>query len=57
MNEVTEVKLQAAEVALADLKAKYEMLKSHCDDREHYIKLLEQTIVRMAIRRMEDSDI
>lgn len=56
MNDI-EAKLQAAEVALADLKAKYEMLNIHCEDREHYIKMLEQTIVRMAIRGMENSDL
>lgn len=41
--------------AQPDVMAKYEMLKEHCEERERYIKMLEQTIVRMAIREMENS--
>lgn len=52
-----EAKLQTAEKEIAEWKAKFDMLNSHCIDRERYIKMLEQTIVRMAIRGMENSDI
>jgi hypothetical protein len=55
MNETE--KLEVAEKEIAEWKAKFDMLNSHCIEREHYIKMLEQTIVRMAIRGMENSDI
>ena len=52
MNE-TEKKLEVAEKEIAEWKAKFDMLNSHCMDRERYIKRLEQTIVYMAVKRME----
>lgn len=50
----TEAKLQAAEVAFEDLKAKYDMLNEHCEILEAENKQLRRTIVYMAVKHMKD---